>query len=337
MKPSPSTLPSTTLVIAPNWVGDTIMAIPVLDALAATGRSLTVLAKPHLEPLFQAVAAVESVVVRSESVRETIRGIRKAGFEEAVILPNSFRSAWLPFRAGIPVRWGYSGEFRGSLLEPSLRRPEGVRHQLTDYDSLLERLGAAIPTKQPRLNLSAAHLDLGRRALQESGVRFEGSPKAVGVFPGAEFGPSKRWPTEHFAELLRRLDRRQDLKTVLIAGPGEEALATEIQQKSAVATPVIGPRLDLAELAAVLSHLQVLVTNDSGPMHIAAATGTPCVALFGPTNPTRTAPAGEGHHVLYTRRWCSPCFKKRCPLFHQRCLRDISVARVIDSLIEVVA
>jgi len=333
--PLPSrTLPLSTLIVAPNWVGDTIMAIPVLDALAATGRSLTVLARPHLEPLFQAVAAVDRVLVRAESDRETIRGVRKTGFEEAVILPNSFRSAWLPFRAGIPVRWGYRGGFRGFLLEPSLRRPEGLRHQLTDYDSLLERVGAAIPTKKPRLNLSPEQLDFGHRALQETGVRFDGTSKAVGVFPGAEFGPSKRWPSNHFAELLRQLDTHQDLKTVLIAGPGEEALAAEIQHNSAVATPIIGPQLNLAELAAVLAHLQVLVTNDSGPMHIAAAVGTPCVALFGPTNPTRTAPAGEGHHVLYTHRWCSPCFKKHCPLLHQRCMRDLSVARVIDALME---
>jgi len=253
-----------------------------------------------------------------------------------VILPNSFRGAWLPFRAGIPVRWGYRGDLRGFLLEPALKRPEGLRHQLTDYDSLLEWVGAAIPTKPPRLNLSPAQLDLGRRVLQETGVRIEGPSKAIGVFPGAEFGSSKRWPSDHFVELLRQLDERQDLKTVLIVGPGEEALATEIQQKSAVATPIVGPQLNLAELAAVLANLQVLVTNDSGPMHIAAATGTRCVALFGPTNPTRTAPAGEEHLVLYTRRWCSPCFKKRCPLLHQRCMRDLSVARVIDALMEAV-
>ncbi len=340
MKPPPTlsskTLPSRTLIVAPNWVGDNVMAIPVLDALAATGRSLTVLARPHLEPLFRAIAAVDRVVVRAGSDRETIRNIREADFEEAVILPNSFRSAWLPFRAGIPVRWGYRGEFRGFLLEPALRRPEGIRHQLTDYDSLLDRVGAAIPSKQPWLNLSPAQLDFGRRALQEIGVQSEDAPQTVGVFPGAEFGPSKRWPSDHFAELLRQLDRHQDLKMVLLAGPGEEALAAEIREKSAVTIPLVGPQLNLVELAAVLAHLQVLVTNDSGPMHIAAATGTRCVAIFGPTNPTRTAPVGEGHHVLYTRRWCSPCFKKHCPLLHHRCMRDLSVTRVIDALMDAV-
>lgn len=335
MKPS-QTLPSRTLVVAPNWVGDNVMAIPVLDALSATGRSLTILAKPHLEPLLRAIAAVDRVVVRSQSDRETIHTIKELEFEEAVILPNSFRSAWLAFRAGIPVRWGYRGDLRGFLLEPALKHPEGLRHQLTDYDSLLERLGAAIPAKLPRLNLDVALLDFGRNALREAGIRCEGDTRTVGVFPGAEFGPSKRWPSIYFAELLRELSEHPRLQTVLIAGPGEEALAAEIERGSSVASPVIGPELDLAELAAVLAQLDALVTNDSGPMHIAAATGTACVALFGPTNPSRTAPAGDPHRVLYTHRWCSPCFKKRCPLFHQRCMRDLSVGRVVDALVEIV-
>jgi heptosyltransferase-2 len=328
------TLPSRTLVIAPNWVGDNVMAFPVFEALAATGRSLTVLARPHLEPLLKAVGAVDQVIVRSRSDAATVRAIKQEGFEEAVILPNSFRSAWLASRANVPVRWGYRGDFRGWLLEPALSRPEGLRHQLTDYDALLERLGAAIPSSPPRLELTADQLDRGLSALRRIGGRSEGGAKRVGVFPGAEFGPSKRWPAARFAELLGKLAPRSELEAVLIAGPGEEALAREIQNASGVLAPLVGPELDLLELAAVLSHLDALITNDSGPMHLAAAVGTPCLALFGPTNPTRTAPAGDHHRVLYTHRWCSPCFKKRCPLLHQRCMRDISVDRVVEALAE---
>ncbi|MCP4202107.1 MAG: lipopolysaccharide heptosyltransferase II [bacterium] len=334
MKPT-QTLSSKTLVVAPNWVGDSVMAIPMLDALSATGRSLTVLARPHLKPLLETVSAVDRIVVRARSDRQTIHVLRELGFEEAVILPNSFRSAWLAFRAGIPVRWGYRGDLRSGLLEPPVKRPAGLRHQLNDYDALLERLGAPIPTGPPRLDLSASLLDSGRAALRDAGVRSEEDLKTVGVFPGAEFGPSKRWPSSCFAELLRELGERAPLQTVLIAGPGEEPLAAEIQRNSTTVVPVVGPRLNLAELAAVLARLDVLITNDSGPMHVAAATGTACVALFGPTNPTRTAPAGDRHRVLYNHRWCSPCFKKRCPLLHQRCMRDLSVTRVIDTLVEI--
>lgn len=336
MTPAQS-LPAKTLVVAPNWVGDNVMAIPVLEALAATGRTLTVLARPHLEPLLRIAPSVAGVLARSLSDRATVSAVRDLAFEEAVILPNSFRSAWIAFRAGIPVRWGYRGDFRSLLLEPALPRPKGIRHQLTDYDALLERIGAAIPSKQPRLVPDSRQLDCARDALERLGMRSDAASKMVGIFPGAEFGPSKRWPPERFAGLLSSIVDRSEFRPVLIAGPGEEDLATHIRNLSKTAAPIIGPELDLAELAAVLSHLDVLVTNDSGPMHVAAATGTRCVALFGPTNPTRTAPAGSGHRVLYNHRWCSPCFKKRCPLLHQRCLRDLSVSRVVDELLAALA
>ena len=328
-----------TLVVAPNWVGDNVMAIPVLESLSNSGRSLAVLAKPHLEPLLRLVPGVDEVILRNQRDRETIRTLKDQNFEEAVILPNSFHSAWLAFRAAIPVRWGYRSDLRTPLLEPAVGRPSGLRHQIADYDVLLERLGAAIPSAPPRLTPADRLLSAADQILTGTGV--DDRSKLVGVFPGAEFGPSKRWPSESFAKLLRQLSRTPRLRPVIIAGPGEEALAESVRLGAVSApgqvpqAPIIGPDLDLGELAGVLARLDVLVTNDSGPMHIAAATGTPCVVLFGPTNPIRTAPAGEELRVLYTNRWCSPCFKKRCPLLHQRCLRDIEVGRVMAAVGEV--
>lgn len=317
-----------TLVVAPNWVGDNVMALPVLESLVASGRSLSVLAKPHLEPLLRLVPGVEEVIARTGRDRDTIRTLKTRGFEEAIVLPNSFRSAWLTFRAGIPIRWGYRGDLRSALLEPAVRRTSGLRHQHADYDRLLERLGATIPTAPPRLDPGESH----RTAAAE---RLGNGRPMVGVFPGAEFGPSKRWPIESFAGVLRRLAETPALRVVVIAGPGEEELAESIRSGIEPQPAVVGPDLDLAQLAGVLAQLDLLVTNDSGPMHVAAAVGTPCIALFGPTNPKRTAPAGEGHRVLYTGRWCSPCFRKRCPLLHQRCLREITVGQVMASVTEV--
>ena len=151
------------------------------------------------------------------------------------------------------------------------------------------------------------------------------SPR-IGLFAGAEFGPSKRWPWQRFAELSRDLRRQQPAsRQIILAGPKELWVAVRIHEESGKIHPVVGADLDLGQLAAVMAQLDLLVTNDSGPMHLAAAVGTPCVALFGPTDPTRTAPAGLGHEVLYTGRWCSPCFRRRCPLLHHRCLREIDV------------
>ncbi len=317
-------------MVAPNWVGDVVMALPAVEALAAAGRELVVLAKPGLRPLLALSPAVYEIVERGPSDRETIARIRGAGCSEAVVLPNSFRSAWLPFRAGIPRRWGYRGSLRSPLLRPAVARPRGPkRHQVEDYRELLEAIAApAAAGGAPRLTLDGPARAAGDDALARARVPEAGGP-LVGLFPGAEFGPSKRWPVERFGELARALRKRiAGVRLVVLSGPREVWLGVRVFEEAAGAAPVVGADLDLAGLAGILVRLDLLVTNDSGPMHLAAALGVPCVALFGPTDPERTRPAGDGHEVLYTDRWCSPCFRRRCPLLHHRCLKDIGVERV---------
>ncbi len=320
------------LVVAPNWVGDTVMALPTLEALAGGGRRLAVLARPHLGPLLGLAPAVAEVIQRSADDRRTVAELRRRDFPEAVVLPNSFRSAWLPLRAGIPRRWGYRGNLRGPLLCPALARPlRRRRHQTEDYRELLAAMGVGPPADwRPRLPRSDRLRQRGGELLARARLEADGRGPLVGLFPGAEFGPSKRWPWQRFAELARHLRRRLPAARLLIlAGPKEVWLAVRAHEETAKLHPVVGPDLDLADLAAVLGRLDLLVTNDSGPMHLAAALGVPCVALFGPTDPRRTAPGGAasgGHRVLYTGRWCSPCFRRRCPLLHHRCLRDVAAA-----------
>ena len=320
---------SGTLVVAPNWVGDTVMALPVLEALAAAGRSPTVLARPHLAPLLALCPAVGEVIPRAADDSETIAALRRDGFAEAVLLPNSFRAAWLAQRAGIPRRWGYRGNWRAPLLRPALPRPSRKGPQVADYGELLTAMEVAPPADWvPRLRLSAADREAGAALVERTGLPGDGP--LVGLFPGAEFGPSKRWPWRRFAELAQGLRRRLPGAGILIVvGPRETWLGVRVHEESGHVHPLAGPDLDLRGLARLLAALDVLVTNDSGPMHLAAAVGVPCVALFGPTDPHRTAPAGDGHDVLYTDRWCSPCFRRRCPLLHHRCLKDIGVESVL--------
>ena len=326
-----------TVVIAPNWVGDTVLALPVLEALASSGRKVTVLARSHLRPLLSLVPSVGDSLTRSPSDEETIEAVQGGGFGEALILPNSFRSAWLAYRAKVPRRWGYGGRFpawsfRTPLLRPSIPRPRlGGRHQAADYQELLEAMGVAVPEVwEPRLVLSKEVEAAGESLLARS-LLASGSGPVIGLFAGAEFGPSKRWPWQRFAALARSLrSSTPDLSIVLIAGPKELWLAVRIHEETGKIHPVVGPDLDLADLAAVLSRLDLLITNDSGPMHLAASLGVPCVALFGPTSPTRTRPVGQHHQVLYADRWCSPCFRRRCPLIHHRCMRDLTVDQVTD-------
>jgi heptosyltransferase-2 len=325
---------STTLVWAPNWVGDTIMALPVLEALAAAGRRPTVLARPHLVPLLELSPAVAGVTRREDDDRATIAALAGGGFAEAVLLPNSFRSAWLARRAGIPRRWGYRGNWRAPLLRPAVPRPSRRGPQIEDYGDLLAAMEVAPPADWvPRLELSPADREAGRRLLERTGATGDGP--VIGLFPGAEFGPSKQWPWRRFAELAHGLRRRlPGARVLILVGPKETWLGVRVHEESGHLHPLAGPDLDLGRLARLLTTLDLLVTNDSGPMHLAAALGVRCVALFGPTDPRRTAPAGDDHRILYTDRWCSPCFRRRCPLLHHRCLKQIDVERVLAAALD---
>lgn len=320
---------SGTLVFAPNWVGDTVMALPVIEALAAGGRRPLVLARPHLEPLLALCPAVAGVVPRHADDDATVEELRRRDFDQALLLPNSFRAAWLTRRAGIPRRFGYRGNWRSPFLAPAVRPPRHRGPQIEDYGDLLAAMGVEAPADPtPRLELSAADREAGLALVERAGLSGDGP--LVGLFPGAEFGPSKRWPWRRFAELARQLRRRlPGARILIVVGPKETWLGVRVHEESGKVHPLVGPDLDLGSLAKLLANLDALVTNDSGPMHLAAAVGVPCVALFGPTDPRRTAPAGTGHRVLYTDRWCSPCFKRRCPLVRHRCLKDLGVVRVL--------
>jgi heptosyltransferase-2 len=217
----------------------------------------------------------------------------------------------------------------------------GVRRrpQVEDYRELLAAMQVPPPASWvPRLPRTRALLAAGEERLGRA--RLPGTGPLVGLAPGAEWGPSKRWPWRRFADLARELRRAvPGVRLLVLAGPKPKELwaGVRIHEESGKLHPVIGPDLDLAGLAGVLAHLDLLVTNDSGPMHVAAALGVRCLAFFGPTDPRRTAPAGEGHRVLATGIWCSPCFSRRCPLLHHRCMREIGVAAARDAAVEMLA
>ena len=326
-----------TLVVMPSWVGDCVMALPVLDALAAAQRELVLLAKPHLAPLLRLSTAAGEIVERAADDTETVARLRAAGCHEAIVLPNSIRSAWLAHQAGIPWRWGYRAGMRGPLLRPPVARGSVRRRpQIEDYRELLAAMQVPAPASWvPSLPRAPSLLAAGEERL--SRARLPGTGPLVGLAPGAEWGPSKRWPWRRWAELARELRRAvPGARLLVVVGPKPKELwaGVRIHEESGKLHPVIGPDLDLAGLAGVLAHLDLLVTNDSGPMHVAAALGVRCLAFFGPTDPRRTAPAGQGHRVLATGLWCSPCFSRRCPLLHHRCMREIGVAAATQAAAE---
>jgi lipopolysaccharide heptosyltransferase II len=318
---------SSRVVIAPNWLGDCVMALPFLRALrrAFAADTLAILARANAASLFSAEGSASSILTsRGQGLGRLgaeVALLRRGGFEEAWILPNSFRSALLPFLAGVPSRIGYATDRRGALLTKSLPPPLPIRHQLRDYDALLESAGISPDRLPPRLTIPAPVAQETSRMLSLWHVP-EGE-RPIFVAPGAAFGETKRWPAERFALLADALmDRGR--KLWIIIGPGEEELGRLIARRARHRIPVVGADMDALALASLLARGALVIANDSGPMHLAAAVGAPVLAFFGPTDPGRTAPTGTAAEVIDRYLFCSPCYRKTCPYGHE-CMEEITV------------
>ncbi len=317
------------VVVAPNWLGDCVMALPVLRAIRRSNPrdGLAVLARRGAADLFRAEGSADTVLERSGLLGEA-RLLRARGFTEAWLLPNSFRSALAPRLAGIPERIGYETDFRGSLLTHRLKPPGRTGHQLRDYDAFLRSRGIEPDLEPPRLPVTVRALDRAAASLDAAGVDRE-MPLAL-LAPGAAFGWTKRWPSERYGELGDLLAAR-GLGCAIVIGPGEERLGAAAASRSRARLPVVGADLGPLQLAALLSCARVLIANDSGTAHLAASVGTPSVVIFGPTDPGRTAPTGAPVRVLDRYVFCSPCFLKECPYGHE-CMREISAEMALEAV-----
>jgi len=315
------------LVIAPNWIGDAVMSLPFLRALrrADPAGVLAVLARKGPAAIYRAEGSATEVLPRSTFLADAA-AVRRGRFDEAWLLPNSYRAALLARASGAPRRIGYSTEGRGWLLTEAPPPPPATAHQLRDTDALLLARGVAPDPDPPRLPVPAASLARAHETLERAHV---GSAFAA-LCPGSAFARSKRWPAERYAALADALAGR-GLTAAVLVGPGEEELGGRVAAGARPHPPVLGADLDPVELAALLSLARVAVTNDSGPMHLAGAVGTPVVAVFGPTDPGRTGPSGSPSRVLDRYVFCSPCFRTECPYGHE-CMKEIGVEDVVRAV-----
>lgn len=322
------------LIIGTNWIGDAVMSLPVLRAIrrAHPGDRLCVLAPRGPAAIYRAEPSADAVFVRS-SFASDLLALRRERFGEAWLLPNSFRAALVAFLSGAPRRIGYATDGRGRLLTHPLPPPPGTEHQLRDYDALLEANSIAPDLEPPRLPISAGAARQAEQILRVAGLGPGG--RLVLLCPGSAFSETKRWPPERYAELSDALSAR-GFACAIVIGPAERSLGERVAKGAGSTVPVLGADLDPVALAALLSLALVVVSNDSGPMHLAAAVGTPVVALFGPTDPGRTAPSGAPTRVLDRYVFCSPCFRTQCPYGHE-CMKEITVedvARAVEELLK---
>ena len=276
------------LVVSPNWLGDAVMAMPAVRRLVRErpGDAVTVLSRPALAPLWSAVRGVSGVVPLSKEESATFaaaRRLRSAGFDEALILPNSFRSAVAPFLARIPRRRGTATHARCLLVNDPVRfsAAESRMHQAFE--------DAKILCGTPECDLSDAGFRPEAPDAAFSAMLPEGGGPLVGIVPGAARGPSKRWP--RFAEAARLVARaRPDARFAVFGGRGEEETCAEVA--AAAGAPDLCGRTDLRAFASLLAACDAVMCNDSGGMHLAAAAGTAVVAVFGITDPDKTGPIG---------------------------------------------
>ncbi len=330
-------LPARLLVDLPNWLGDVVMAMPAVERLLAadSGEIAVLHCRPAVRRLLELVFPDARVVAtpRHAGPAATARALCRRGgrFPLAVTFRHSLRARLL-LRCTARHRVG-SREGGGRVLLDGAVDLDRSRHQVEDGQALLDAVGAGRLDPCWRPIPPAEVLAEGKGALDAAAVDDEA---AVGLVPAAAWGPAKQWPAERFGDLARRLAGAGRQPVVLI-GPGEEGVAAAVRAAAGLDLPVLGPALDVAGLYGVLAHVGVVVSNDTGPMHLAALAGARLVALFGPTDPARTAPLGAGHAVLSRHLECAPCFTPRCPLGHGRCMADITVDEVEAAVQRIVA
>lgn len=359
------------LVRGVNWLGDAVMTTPALLRLRAAfpAATISLLTPEKLAGLWDHHPALDDILTFGprQSPWEVGQSLRGRKFDLGLIFPNSFRSALEIWTGGIPRRIGYAGGWRQCLLTQPVRPRTGVvvprkrsrrevrkraaarlplpeeqtsarpveGHHLHQYLHLLTALGINSGTVEPSLSATPAEQE---KVCRDFGLSR--NAPLMALHAGAEYGPAKRWPVERFAAVANELHRRAPSRWVLLGGLGEARLVAELlahlaPEVRAAALNLAG-QTSLSELRAVLSVCQILITNDTGPMHVAAALGTPVVAIFGSTSPTWTGPRGRnaaGIAVLYAGVSCAPCLRRECPIDF-RCMLQMAVPDVVAAAVE---
>ncbi len=325
------------LIVAPSWIGDTIMAQPLFARLCAAhpGLQLDALAPRWVAPVLHRMAEIRDVIDSpfghgqlSIKTRWRLgRDLAARGYDAVYVLPNSLKSALVPWMAGIPLRVGFTGESRYGLIN--------VRHTLDKqalplmlerFVQLAETPGTppAKPIAHPRIRSSSSDQ---QRTLHELGLS---KPERIVAFcPGAEYGPAKRWPAAHFATLARHM-AAQGCAIWLFGSPKDHAVAEEISQLAPGLCRNLCGATSLGQAVDLLALADLVVCNDSGLMHVAAALDRPIVALYGSSSPGFTPPLSDRADIVSLNLDCSPCFKRECPLGHLDCLNKLSPQSVLD-------
>jgi heptosyltransferase-2 len=336
------------LVISPNWIGDAVMAQPLLRLLkqAHPERAIEVLAPPQVVPVWRRIREADHIMVTpfrhralqlGERVR-TARRLRQRGYEAAYVLPNTLKYALIPWLAGIPTRVGYKGEMRYGMVNVMHHDDLPPRSMVPFYAALAQEPGLVPPIglQRPSLIVAGEETEAICRRLNVALDR-----PLVAFAPGAEFGIAKRWPPAHYGALAAEVVRTlPGVQVALLGSPNDRATCELVQQHAGTAAGSVlnlAGQTSLDEAIALVAQTTAVVSNDSGLLHIASALNRPVVALYGSTDPGYAPPLSEVAKVISLRLECSPCRQRECPLGHHDCMNKMSVERVWSELAPILA
>ncbi len=364
MNPKPEKI----LIRGVNWLGDAVMTTPALMRLREKfpNAHIGLLTPEKLRELWTNHPAVNETIPfpSGENVFAVAKKLRAKNFDLALVLPNSPRSALEVFLAGIPKRIGYTRPWRNFFLTQTVaQRADAVKmrkrseseirqlisqnpesrilnpeipqsaHQIFEYLNLTAALGANPKPLPPQLLVAPEEIESTKKKF---GLEKISNP-IFGLNPGAEYGPAKRWPAERFIAAAKEIQRRTNCVWILFGGKGDVQIGTRFESEtknSKLKIKNLIGQTSLRELMSLLKLCRVLLTNDTGPMHVAAALGTPVAALFGSTSSDLTGPISSGefrHPILQSDAPCSPCFLRECPIDF-RCMKGIGVERVVNTI-----
>ncbi|MFZ6798341.1 lipopolysaccharide heptosyltransferase II [Undibacterium sp. Di24W] len=331
------------LVIAPNWIGDAIMAQPLLRLLRAQhpNAQIDVLAPKWVAPVVQAMSEVDMVLestIRHGSIKirdywKHAQEIRRKEYSAVYVLPNSIKYALLPWLAGIKKRIGYRGETRYGLINVMHHDSKISPRPMTDFYAALARAPQdPIPATLPKPRLSVSTLK-NEQLFGKFGLAT--NLPIIVLAPGAEFGSAKRWPETYFADLARKiLGFNRKAQIVILGGPNDRAVCQQIHEQVPNALNLAG-NTTLEQAIGLISGASAIISNDSGLLHIASALNRPTLAIYGPTDPQHAPSHSDKKISISLNLSCAPCKQKECPLGHRECMTKISPDMVWQSLLPI--
>ena len=327
------------LIVAPSWIGDTIFAQPLFHLFHRyhPGLTLDVLALPYLRPVLEHMPQVHSIIDNPFAHSELRFGdrrrlgvmLRGQNYDQAIVLPNSLKSALVPFLAKIPLRTGYVGEMRFGLLNDARRLDESTLRTMVDrYAFLAQPPGTTLtrPIIRPTLQVAPEELDA---VLKKFGLDTH---RPVTIFcPGAEYGPARRWPTEHYGVLAKSIVG-EGKQVWLLGSSKDREIADAVQLASGGLCRNLAGETNLSEAIRLLAAASLVVSNDTGLLHVASALNRPVVALYGSTAPGLAPPYSDQSASVSLNLSCSPCRERVCPLGHFNCMNQLTPERVAGAI-----